>query len=77
MQKIKDFFKKVIGWITPVIDFIVKWWKKFIWLVAQEEFVFSFPFAVFSVVVLCTHSFFMIIALIIWLVACVVNFIEN
>jgi hypothetical protein len=40
-------------------------------VVATDEFLLSFPFAVLAVIALATHNFLIVLAWVLWMIACI------
>lgn len=65
--------KTVISWLKKAWAVIVSLWGKFIILANKSDFIFGFPLAVLTVVVVCTYSIWAVLATVVWAITILVN----
>jgi hypothetical protein len=58
--------KTFIGWLK-------KAWVFFLALANKSEFIFGYPLAVLTVVVVCTYNILAVLAVVVWCVTILVN----
>lgn len=63
--------------MTKVLEFLKKTWQEFWKLIAEDCFIYSYPFAVLATISLCTLNVFVAIAWVIWVIACIRKVLEK
>jgi hypothetical protein len=48
-------------------------WNKFVAILQKKSFVYSYPLVVLTVILICTRSFLLLLAVIVWTITMLVN----
>jgi hypothetical protein len=65
--------KKIIDWLKKAWAVIVSLWGKFLVIANKSEFIFGYPLAVLTVVVVCTYNILAVLAVVVWCITILVN----
>jgi hypothetical protein len=59
--------------MKKILDFIKKYWAKFIKLTRTKNFVFTFPLAVLALIAFITKSLLVVFLFVVWVIVIIAN----